>query len=148
MFKAEITCVPADETNELTPSMPRILTEIHGEMMELEQRIAAMNHEIEAIAALSDTARRLMTVPGIGPLASTVLLAAAGSSRQFRKARDPAAWLGLAPTAAHSQEAGYICADRHRQHRSTLARTGRVIHFLPADPSAQPDPASHRSADA
>ena len=73
------------------------LREVHGEMMELEQRIAAMNHEIEAIAARSDTARRLITVPGIGPLASTALLAVAGSGRQFRKARDLAAWLGLVP---------------------------------------------------
>lgn len=96
-FKAEIPRVLADETNELTPSMRRILTEVHGEMMELEQRIATMNHEIEDIAARSDTARRLMTVPGIGPLASTALLAAAGSGHQFAKARDLAAWLGLVP---------------------------------------------------
>ena len=96
-FKAEIPRVLVDETNELTPSMRRILTEVHGEMMELEQRIATMNQEIEDIAARSDTARRLMTVPGIGPLASTALLAAAGSGRQFRKARDLAAWLGLVP---------------------------------------------------
>lgn len=87
----------AHERGELTPSMRRILTEVHGEMMELEQRIAAMNQEIEGIAACSDIARRLMTVPGVGPLASTALLAAAGSGRQFRKARDLAAWLGLVP---------------------------------------------------
>ena len=55
-FKAEIPRVLADETNELTPSMRRLLTEVHGEMMELAQRMAAMNHEIEAIAARSATA--------------------------------------------------------------------------------------------
>ena len=38
-----------------------------------------------------------MTVPGIGPLAATALLAAAGRGLQFRKARDMAAWLGLVP---------------------------------------------------
>lgn len=38
-----------------------------------------------------------MTIPGIGPLAATALLAAAGSARQFKKARDMAAWLGLVP---------------------------------------------------
>lgn len=96
-FKAEIPRVLLDETNELTASMRRILTEVHGEMMELEQRIATMNHEIEDIAARRDTARRLMTVPGIAPLASTALLAAAGSGPQFAKARDLAAWLGLVP---------------------------------------------------
>ncbi len=53
--------------------------------------------EIEAITSQSDTARRLMTIPGIGPLAATALLAAAGSARQFKKACDMAAWLGLVP---------------------------------------------------
>ena len=38
-----------------------------------------------------------MTVPGIGPLAATAIVAAAGNGQQFRKARDMAAWLGLVP---------------------------------------------------
>lgn len=38
-----------------------------------------------------------MTIPGIGPIAATALLAAVGDGRQFRRARDLAAWLGLVP---------------------------------------------------
>ncbi len=38
-----------------------------------------------------------MTIPGIGPLAANAIIAAAGDGRQFRKARDMAAWLGLVP---------------------------------------------------
>jgi transposase len=38
-----------------------------------------------------------MTIPGIGPIAATALVAAAGNGRQFRCARDMAAWLGLVP---------------------------------------------------
>lgn len=89
--------VLADETNDLTPAMRHILASISDELRELETRLAAVNREIEAIAARDDTARRLMTVPGIGPLAATALVAAAGSGRQFRRARDMAAWLGLVP---------------------------------------------------
>lgn len=55
----------------------------------MELRIAEVNRE--AIAFQSDTARRLMTIPGIGPLAARALLAAAGSARQFKEARDMAA---------------------------------------------------------
>src|SRR3954453_5949322 len=43
------------------------------ELRQLELRIAEVNREIEAIASQSDTARRLMTIPGIGPLAATAL---------------------------------------------------------------------------
>jgi transposase len=42
-----------------------------------------------------------VTIPGIGALGATALVAAAGDGRQFRKARDLAAWLGLVP-AEHS----------------------------------------------
>src|SRR5262245_31897373 len=38
-----------------------------------------------------------MTIPGIGPLGATALLASAGGGCKFRKARDMAAWLGLVP---------------------------------------------------
>ncbi len=60
-------------------------------------RIGEVTAEIEAIAAADDIARRLMTIPGIGPLAANGLLAAVGRGVQFRKARDMAAWLGLVP---------------------------------------------------
>ncbi len=96
-FKADLPRVVANEMNDLTPAMRRIIASVFDELIELEGRITVVNREIEAIAAQNDTARRLMTVPGIGPLAATALLAAAGSAQQFKKARDFAAWLGLVP---------------------------------------------------
>ncbi|MET4443829.1 transposase, partial [Bradyrhizobium sp. GM2.2] len=96
-FKADLPRVLADQSNDLTSAMRRILASTFDELRQLELRIAEVNREIEAIASQSDTARRLMTIPGIGPLAATALLAAAGSARQFKKARDMAAWLGLVP---------------------------------------------------
>ena len=38
-----------------------------------------------------------MTIPGVGPLVATAIVSAAGNGRQFSKARDMAAWLGLVP---------------------------------------------------
>lgn len=96
-FKADLPRVLADESNDLTSAMRRILASTFDGLRQLELRIAEVNREIEAITSQSDTARRLMTIPGIGPLAATALLAAAGSARQFKKARDMAAWLGLVP---------------------------------------------------
>jgi transposase len=96
-FKADMPRVLADGSNDLTPGMRDILSEVLNELADIERRIARVNREIEAVAARSDTARRLMSIPGIGPLTATALLAAAGSGRQFRKARDLAAWLGLVP---------------------------------------------------
>ncbi|MBN9008227.1 MAG: IS110 family transposase, partial [Rhizobiales bacterium] len=96
-FKADLPQVLADEQNDLSPAMRRLLAVLFDDVKCLETRIREVTKEIEAVAAADDTARRLMTIPGIGPLAATALLAAAGRGLQFRKARDMAAWLGLVP---------------------------------------------------
>lgn len=96
-FKVDLPRALADAANDLTPAMRRLLETLFEDLRHLEARLGKANREIEAIAAASDTARRLMTVPGIGPLTATALVAAAGSGHQFRKARDMAAWLGLVP---------------------------------------------------
>lgn len=96
-FKVELPRVLADEENELTPAMRRLLARLFEDVRGLEARIAEVTGEIEAVAATDDVGRRLMTVPGIGPLVATGLIAAVGRAAQFRKARDLAAWLGLVP---------------------------------------------------
>lgn len=96
-FKADLPRVLADQSNDLTASMRRLLTSLFNDVKALEARIAEVSKEIEANAMANDTARRLMTIPGIGALTATGLLAATGRGLQFRKARDMAAWLGLVP---------------------------------------------------
>lgn len=97
VFRLDLPRVLADETNDLTPAMRRMLAELFEDVARLDQRIAGVTREIEGLAARDDRARRLMTIPGIGPLGATALLAAVGDGRQFRRARDLAAWLGLVP---------------------------------------------------
>ena len=96
-FRLDLPRVLADESNDLTPTMRRMLAELLEDVVRLDQRIAGATREIEGLAAGDDRARRLMTIPGIGPLGATALLAAIGDGRQFRRARDLAAWLGLVP---------------------------------------------------
>ena len=96
-FKADMPRVLEDEDNDLSAPMRQLLMSLFEDIRYLEQRIAEVSRQIEAAANADDTARRLMTVPGIGALTATGLLAAAGTGRQFKRARDMAAWLGLVP---------------------------------------------------
>lgn len=96
-FRMEISGVLGDESNDLTPRMRHTLFSIKAEFNELEARIDLVTEEINDIAKLSDVATRLTTIPGIGHLAATALIAAVGDGKQFSKARDMAAWLGLVP---------------------------------------------------
>jgi transposase len=96
-FKADLPHVLTDDENDLTPAMRRLLTDLFADLRRLEERIAEVTREIEASAAQDERCRRLMTVPGVGPMVATAIVASAGDGRQFRTARDMAAWLGLVP---------------------------------------------------
>jgi transposase len=63
----------------------------------LDEQIVALDREIGKRAREDADARRLMTIPGIGPITATAILALAPPAESFRKGRDFAAWLGLTP---------------------------------------------------
>ncbi len=100
-FHADIRRHLGNRENDLSISMRELLTNLLDDLAQLEDQVGALTKQIEAIAHSDETVRRLLTIPGIGPLGATALIAAAGDGRQFRKARDMAAWLGLVP-AEHS----------------------------------------------
>jgi transposase len=63
----------------------------------LQDEVTALDRDITARAKTDDVARRLMTVPGIGPLIATAIEALAPPPETFRSGRDFAAWIGLTP---------------------------------------------------
>src|SRR5262249_11495282 len=63
----------------------------------LEAQIAALDAEINQRSKSAPTARRLMTIPGVGPIASTAITALVPAAEGFPAGRDFAAWLGLTP---------------------------------------------------
>jgi transposase len=63
----------------------------------LQDEITALDREITVRAKSDDVARRLMTIPGIGPLIATAIEALAPPSETFHSGRDFAAWIGLTP---------------------------------------------------
>jgi len=96
-FKQSLPQIVDNPANDLTPMMRRLLGDLFVDLQSLEQRLLEVSREIEANAANQDAARRLMSIPGVGPLTATALLAALGEGLQFKRARDLAAWLGLTP---------------------------------------------------
>lgn len=66
-------------------------------LVRLSEEIDKLGAEIARRARENETARRLMTIPGIGPLIATALVTLAPPASTFRKGRDFAAWLGLTP---------------------------------------------------
>ena len=79
------------------PRMHRLLDDMRAEWLELDRRIAAFDNEFAARAHSDADARRLTTIPGIGVLNATALVAAIGKGETFARGRDLGAWLGLVP---------------------------------------------------
>jgi transposase len=63
----------------------------------LEENIAILDVEISRRSKEDAVARRLMTIPGVGPITATAIAALAPPVETFRRGRDFAAWLGLTP---------------------------------------------------
>jgi transposase len=77
--------------------MVRMIEGLTGDWRRLDERIDGLSGEIEAIARRDAGCERLMSVPGIGPIISSAMVAAIGTGDAFSKGRDFAAWLGLVP---------------------------------------------------
>lgn len=86
-----------DQENGLTALFRRLLEGLRQDLVELDRRVEELDQEIAVIAKADPLAQRLQTVPGIGPVSATALLASIGDGRQFKCARDLPAWLGLTP---------------------------------------------------
>lgn len=84
----------------LSPRMMFLLGDMRAHWEELDRRITAFDAEFAAMARTDDRARRLTSIPGIGALNATALVAAVGNAATFGKGRDLAAWLGLVPRQA------------------------------------------------
>ena len=90
----EILATPSDI---LSPRMVRVIEDLTGDWRRLDERIEGLSGEIEAIARRDAGCERLMSVPGVGPIISSAMVAAIGAGDAFSKGRDFAAWLGLVP---------------------------------------------------
>lgn len=89
-----------EDDSRLSPRMQVLVEDLHSEWRALDKRIAAFDSEFVQMARQDESARRLATIPGIGVINATALVAAVGDARNFGCGRDLAAWLGLTPRQA------------------------------------------------
>lgn len=85
------------EGRTLSARMRMLVADMRTQWQELDRRIAAFEAEFVAYARESDDARCLISIPGVGVITATALIAAVGKAETFKHGRDLAAWLGLVP---------------------------------------------------
>jgi transposase len=85
------------EQAKLTTLGRDLFQQLYEEWLALEERLAYYNGQLEAICQAHPVCQRLLTIPGIGPLTATALVAAVNDATHFKNGRQFAAWLGLVP---------------------------------------------------
>jgi transposase len=116
--RAELLEVP------LSPMARETFEALLDELEALEVRIQRLEDRLRAICREDATCRRLMSLPGVGPVVATALKASIGNVRQFRSGRELAAWIGLVPrqysTGGKSQLGGVGRRANHYLRRQLV----------------------------
>ena len=96
-LRKALPAILEDADNEISGLFRDVLAELYEELRQLDRRVRAYDARIRELGKHSEACGRLMTIPGVGPLTATALVAAVGDASVFKSGREMAAWLGLVP---------------------------------------------------
>jgi transposase len=97
-----IWALVSDAESGLPDVLRPLLAELAREIGELEERVQAIDRSLATLAKESAVATRLQTIPGIGVLTATALIAFVGDAQRFPSGRHFASYLGLTPRESSS----------------------------------------------
>ena len=86
-----------DAELKLSGAFRVLLAQLKLELEQLAARIEQMDMVIQQEARENESCQRLTTIPGVGPVTATALIAAVGNGSAFGKGRDLSAWMGIVP---------------------------------------------------
>jgi transposase len=97
---AQLEALIANEADDTLPQEARLaLMPLKDLIQSLSRHILMLEREIVSRARKDEANARLQTIPGVGPITASALLATLGDPMRFASARDLAAWIGLTPKA-------------------------------------------------
>src|SRR6516164_8640999 len=133
-LQRELPGILATRSDVLSPRMMHVIEDLAGDWHRLDERIEGLSTEIAALADQDPACERLMTVPGIGPIISSAMVAAIGNGSVFSKGRDFGAWLGLVPRQISTGDRtilGKISKQGNRYLRVLFVQAARVVLVRP-----------------
>ncbi len=122
--------VLATHAGPLSLRMIHIIEALAADWRRLDERVGEVSTEIETLARKDAPCKRLMTVPGIGPLISSATVATIGGGDMFAKGRDFGAWLGMVPkqiSTGGRPILGKISKRGNKYLRTLFVQAARVV---------------------
>jgi transposase len=117
-------------SDALSARIVRLIADLAEDWRQLDERIAAVSAEIEALAAQDEHCQRLMSAPGVGPIISSAVVAAIGTGAGFKQGRDFGAWLGLVPKQESTGDRtilGKISKHGNKYLRTLFVQAAHVV---------------------
>lgn len=133
-LQSSFEAILKNRRDEISPRMRNTLLGLYGDWLWADERITAISSEIEEISKTEENCANVMTIPGIGPLISTAIVAAIGQGEVFDRGRDFAAWLGLVPrqfSTGGRTILGRISKRGNNYLRMLLVQAANVILMRP-----------------
>lgn len=85
------------EEGRISAGVKRLIAMLHEQWLEINRQVDELEAELRAIVEQDEACGRLASIPGIGVITASAIVAAIGDGRMFKSGRDFAAWLGLVP---------------------------------------------------
>jgi transposase len=86
-----------DAENSLPGTMRKLLERLNEHLKELGRQVEELELQIKLWHKESEASRKLESIPGIGPITASAIVATVGNATEFKNSRQLAAWMGLVP---------------------------------------------------
>ena len=96
-LRSQLPSILEDAENGLNHASRALINDLSEHLKELDEHIRGYDEQVRKMASSSEDCKRIMTIPGIGPLTATAVQTAMGDPSNFVSGRHFAAWLGLVP---------------------------------------------------
>ena len=139
--------VEGKEVPDLPGHAVKMLAILSRQTLAADEQIREINRDLLVLQKSDEMARRLATIPGVGPIGATAFAAAVTDPGQFRSGRQFAAWLGLTPlqnSSGGKERLGRInkMGDKYLRRLLVIGATALVRQFRNRPDKATPHFAS------
>jgi transposase len=137
-LRETVPLILEDAEQALSPRGRYLIHDLREQWLEREQRVAEYDRELKLIARDNEVCQALQSIPGIGPINSTLLYSHAGDAKHFKSARHFSAYLGLVPrqhSSGGKEKLLGISKQGNKHVRKQLVHGARSAYRVLSEPS-------------
>lgn len=116
-LRKQLPSILEDAENQLSTLSRSLFAEQYRALVAMDEAIKALDRQIEALCRQNALSKRLVAIPGVGPLTATLAAADVGDGKGYESSRDYAASLGVVPRQHSSGDRQVLLGISKRGNR-------------------------------